>query len=83
MPEWGTKPANHYLPRRRTQMKIHSDVLQRADNPLKIDGLLPKPRESDPSLDDVMSRQKCGPRFPVLLLTTLIGAGDCFSRSSP
>ena len=55
MPEWGTKPANHYLPRRRTQMRLRGDELERADNPLKIDGLLPKPPESDPSLDDVMS----------------------------
>ena len=30
-------------------------LMQRADNPLKVDGLLPKPPESDPSLDDVMS----------------------------
>jgi hypothetical protein len=36
-------------------MRIHADTLQRADNPLKVDGLLPKPPESDPSLDDVMS----------------------------
>ena len=43
MPEWGTHPANHYLPRRKTEMRIHHDELERADNPLKVDGLLPKP----------------------------------------
>lgn len=37
MPEWGTRPANHYLPRRRAEIKIHEDELQRADNPLKKD----------------------------------------------
>ena len=55
MPEWGTHPANHYLPRRKTAMHIHEDELERVDNPLKIDGLLPKPAKSEPSLDDVMS----------------------------
>ena len=55
MPEWGTHPANHYLPRRKTSVHIHDDELERADNPLKIDGLLPSRAKSDPSLDDVMS----------------------------
>lgn len=55
MPEWGTQPANHYLPRRKTELRIHRDELERADNPLKIDGLLPKPAVKDPSLDDVTS----------------------------
>ena len=55
MPEWGTHPANHYLPRRKTALRIHDDELERADNPLKIDGLLPKPSKSDPALDDVTS----------------------------
>jgi Fe-S-cluster-containing dehydrogenase component len=41
MPEWGTQPANHYLPRRRTEIKIHPDDLTRVDNPLQIDGLQP------------------------------------------
>jgi hypothetical protein len=53
MPEWGTHPANHYLPRRKTKLKIHNDELERADNPLKVDGLLPKPNKNDPSMDDV------------------------------
>ena len=34
---------------------IHKDELERADNPLKVDGLLPKPAKTEPSLDDVMS----------------------------
>jgi Fe-S-cluster-containing dehydrogenase component len=55
MPEWGTKPANHYLPRRKTDIKLHEDQLTRADNPLKIDGKLPKPGLHEPSLDDVAS----------------------------
>ena len=56
MPEWGTQPANHYLPRRKTEMQVHADELERADNPLKVDGQLPQPRAStSPSLDDVTS----------------------------
>jgi Fe-S-cluster-containing dehydrogenase component len=55
MPEWGTHPANHYLPRRKTAMPINSDELQRQDNPLKIDGKLPRPATGEPALDDVTS----------------------------
>ncbi len=55
MPEWGTRPANHYLPRRRTELRIREDEIERADNPLKVDGLLPKPGLAEPSLDDVTS----------------------------
>jgi hypothetical protein len=55
MPEWGTHPANHYLPRRKTSMPIHPDELQRQDNPRKIDGLLPRPATGEPALDDVTS----------------------------
>ena len=55
MLEWGTQPANHYLPLRKTEMRIHEDELERAANPLKIDGRLPKPGVKDPSLDDVTS----------------------------
>jgi len=55
MPEWGTQPANHYLPRRRTQLRIREDELERADNPLKIDRQLPKPAKAEPALDDVTS----------------------------
>ena len=53
MPEWGTQPANHYLPRRKTRLNIHEDELERADNPLKVDGLLPKPGKGEPSMEDV------------------------------
>jgi sulfite dehydrogenase (quinone) subunit SoeB len=42
MPEWGTRPANHYLPRRKTGMTVQPEDLQRVDNPLKIDGKLPE-----------------------------------------
>jgi len=55
MPEWGTKPSNHYLPRRKTQIRIHTDELMRADNPLKKERQLPQPDKSEPSLDDVTS----------------------------
>jgi Fe-S-cluster-containing dehydrogenase component len=55
MPEWGTKPANHYLPRRKMRIKIHDDELMRADNPLKKEGVQPKPDFREPSLDDVTS----------------------------
>ncbi len=41
MPEWGTNPSNHYLPRRKTEMRIHPEDLERIDNPLKIDTKLP------------------------------------------
>jgi len=37
MPEWGTNPSNHYLPRRKVEMRIHPEDLERIDNPLKID----------------------------------------------
>ncbi len=39
MPEWGTQPANHYLPRRKTQLHIDPDQLQRVDNPLRREDL--------------------------------------------
>ena len=55
MPELGTRPANHYLPRRKTRISIHEDELMRADNPLKIDSKLPRPGLQEPSLDDVTS----------------------------
>ncbi len=55
MPEWGTQPSNHYLPRHKIKVRIHEDELVRADNPLKKEGELPRPSSSLPSLDDVMS----------------------------
>ncbi len=38
MPEAGTNPSNHYLPRRKTTIAVHEDELYRASNPHKIDG---------------------------------------------
>jgi Fe-S-cluster-containing dehydrogenase component len=55
MPEWGTQPANHYLPRRKTEKHLHADELVRHDNPLKVDGKLPRPDAGEPALDDVTS----------------------------
>ena len=40
MPEWGTKPANHYLPRHKTRIQIFEDELIRADNPLDKEHLV-------------------------------------------
>ena len=50
MPEWGTRPANHYLPRRRTQMPGGSGGPGLADDPLAIDGKMPPPRETKSKL---------------------------------
>jgi Fe-S-cluster-containing dehydrogenase component len=55
MPEWGTKPANHYLPRRKTRMRIHEDELVRADNPLKKEQRGPRGPIDEPTLDDSTS----------------------------
>ena len=55
MPEWGTQPANHYLPRRKTEMHVAPEQIVRADNPLRIDGKRPKPPQDSPSLDDTTS----------------------------
>ena len=52
MPEWGTKPANHYLPRRKTEIKIHPEDLVRVDNPLKIDGQQPEYTNRVPGRED-------------------------------
>ena len=51
MPEWGTKPANHYLPRRKTSLKIHEDELHRVDNPLLEE--LEVPVDEGAAIDDV------------------------------
>ena len=55
MPEWGTKPANHYLPRRKTRITIHEDELERVDNPLKYEKFHPDRVIDEPTLDDVTS----------------------------
>ena len=52
MPEWGTQPANHYLPRRRTQITLHAEDLQRRDNPLKLDGKQPEAAHLEPGRED-------------------------------
>jgi Fe-S-cluster-containing dehydrogenase component len=51
MPELGTQPANHYLPRHKTKQHIHEDELVRVDNPLKKEGPLPIDEEG-PFLED-------------------------------
>ena len=56
MPEWGTKPANHYLPRRKVKIKIHQDELERVDNPLsKEERKTHNAPGTGPSLDDMTS----------------------------
>ncbi len=52
MPEWGTRPSNHYLPRRRTQITLHAEDLQRRDNPLKLDGKEPEAAHLEPGRED-------------------------------
>ncbi|MGD8884839.1 MAG: ferredoxin, partial [Gammaproteobacteria bacterium] len=54
MPEWGTQPANHYLPRRKTKKHYHEDELVRVDNPLKKEGPLVGDEEG-PFLEDSTS----------------------------
>ncbi len=51
-PEWGTKPANHYLPRRKQQIHISEEELVRADNPLRKEDEVPFDQQSE-TLDDV------------------------------
>ena len=51
MPELGTQPANHYLPRHKVKQHIHEDELVRVDNPLKKEGPLPIDEEG-PFLED-------------------------------
>ena len=59
---------------------IHEDELERADNPLKIDGQLPKPAKSRAVARrrDVLvgAARRMHPAFSVIFLTTLIGAGQ-------
>ena len=51
MPEWGTNPANHYLPRRKTEFTLSEDQITRADNPIKVDERLPKSAVKSPALN--------------------------------
>jgi Fe-S-cluster-containing dehydrogenase component len=51
MPEWGTNPANHYLPRRKQRVQIQEEDLKRIDNPLK-DEHFTKPGADDATLED-------------------------------
>jgi Fe-S-cluster-containing dehydrogenase component len=55
MPEWGTNPANHYLPRHKTKIRIHQDELERADNPLAKEDRRPGGATEGPTLDDFAS----------------------------
>jgi hypothetical protein len=41
MPEWGTEPANHYLPRRKGTVSVDADQVNRIDSPLNVDGRIP------------------------------------------
>jgi len=51
MPEWGTNPANHYLPRRKQRVQIQEEDLKRIDNPLKDENFT-KPGADDATLED-------------------------------
>ena len=46
MPEAGTRPANHYLPRRRNAARIDAQQLVRERNPLRVEGREPLPAQS-------------------------------------
>jgi Fe-S-cluster-containing dehydrogenase component len=48
MPEAGTRPANHYLPRRTTTVQLDAGQLVREENPLRVEGREPLVR---PPLD--------------------------------
>ncbi|MCK5725257.1 MAG: 4Fe-4S dicluster domain-containing protein [Thiotrichaceae bacterium] len=51
MPEWGTNPANHYLPRRKVRIDLQDDDLNRVENPLKDENFT-KPSDDDLTLED-------------------------------
>ena len=56
MPEWGTQPSNHYLPRRKTVINIRDDELVRADSPQQIDVVPAAPgAKPRPTLDDTIN----------------------------
>ena len=50
-PEWGTNPANHYLPRRKIKPTVTKEDLTRVDNPLKDENFT-KPSDDDVTLED-------------------------------
>ncbi len=50
-PEWGTRPANHYLPRKKQKINIEIEDLKRVDNPLKDENFT-KPSADDVTLED-------------------------------
>jgi len=52
MPEWGTQPSNHYLPRRKNKITIHEDELIRVDNPLNKEQKKHHEPVDAPTLDD-------------------------------
>lgn len=51
MPECGTRPANHYLPRHKTRLYIDPEELTRTDNPLRKEAHIAYRGEE--TLDDV------------------------------
>src|SRR5262249_11642533 len=54
MPEWGSRPANHYLPGRKTAPHA-PETMGPVGDALDQDSKLPKPSPDEPSLDDAMS----------------------------
>ena len=55
MPEGGTEPANHYLPRRKTKITVREEDLQRVDNPLRKEDRGPRLPTTRTTLDDSTS----------------------------
>ena len=55
MPEWGTEPANHYLPRRKTRITVHEEDLMRVDNPLNKEDRAQRSPSKRTTLDDSTS----------------------------
>jgi Fe-S-cluster-containing dehydrogenase component len=52
MPEWGTQAANHYLPRRKVDIKLHEEDLMRSSNPLDKEDRGPRQPSTSSTLDD-------------------------------
>ena len=55
MPEWGTAPANHYLPRRKVGITVRDEDLQRVDNPLRKEDRKRREPTTRTTLDDSTS----------------------------